>query len=138
MWDNSDRLWNVKIDINADNGVYLLGSGSATGKSWLYNELDKMGKRYMDTVGYSYSDINETMESKIKHICHDNIPKVIMVDRYDMLDDTRKQDVLNTIEKYRNKSIILIDAKKRQGLNSKNIDDFAGMLLDKKTIEVEV
>lgn len=138
MWNNNDRIWNVKIDINADNGVYLLGSQSATGKTWLYNELDKMGKRYMDTVGYSYTDLNETMESKIKNICHDRTPKVIMIDRYDMLDADKKKDVLDTMEKYRSTSIILIDAKKREGLNGKNIDDFAGLLLGKKTIEVEV
>lgn len=134
MWTNRDRIWSTKIDIFEDNGVYLLGSWSATGKSWLYNELDKMGKRYMDTVGYSYSDINDTMESKIKKVCHDNIPKVIIIDRYDMLDSTRKKDVLDTIEKYRKTSIVLVDSKTMVGFNNDNIDNFAGMVIDKKEI----
>lgn len=134
MWTNRDRIWSTKIDIFEDNGVYLLGSESATGKSWLYNELDRMGKRYMDTVGYSYSDINDTMESKIKKVCHDNIPKVIIIDRYDMLDSTRKKDVLDTIEKYRKTSIILVDSKTMVGFNNDNIDNFAGMVIDKKEI----
>lgn len=134
MWTNRDRIWSTKIDIFEDNGVYLLGSESAIGKTWLYNELDKMGKRYMDTVGYSYSDLNETMESKIKSICHDNIPKVIIIDRYDMLDSTRKKDVLDTIEKYRKTSIILVDSKTMVGFNNDNIDNFAGMVIDKKEI----
>lgn len=134
MWTNRDRIWSTKIDIFEDNGVYLLGSESAIGKTWLYNELDRMGKRYMDTVGYSYADLNETMESKIKSICHDNIPKVIMIDRYDMFDSTRKKDVLDTIEKYRKTSIILIDSKTMVGFNNDNIDNFAGMVIDKKEI----
>lgn len=134
MWTNRDRIWSTKIDIFEDNGVYLLGSESAIGKTWLYNELDKMGKRYMDTVGYSYSDLNETMESKIKSICHDNIPKVIIIDRYDMLDSTRKKDVLDTIEKYRKTSIILVDSKTMVRFNNDNIDNFAGMVIDKKEI----
>lgn len=134
MWTNRDRIWSTKIDIFEDNGVYLLGSESAIGKTWLYNELDRMGKRYMDTVGYSYADLNKTMESKIKSICHDNIPKVIMVDRYDMLDNTRKKDVLGTIDKYRKTSIILVDSKTMVGFNNDNIDNFAGMVIDKKEI----
>lgn len=108
MWDNSDKPWDVKIDIEADNGVYLLGGSSADGKTWLCEELNKMGLEYRDTVGYTYDDYrrNITLDDMIKNTC-DGVPSVIMIDRYDMYPGILNDD----IKKYADKSIVLVDAK---------------------------
>lgn len=107
MWDNSDKPWDVKIDIEADNGVYLLGGSSADGKTWLCEELSKMGLEYRDTVEYTYDDYrrNITLDDMIKNTC-DGVPSVIMIDRYDMYPSVLNDD----IKKYADKSIVLVGA----------------------------
>lgn len=115
MWDNSDKPWDVKIDIDAENGVYLLGGSSADGKTWLCEELSKMGLEYRDTVGYTYDDYrrNITLDDMIKNTCN-GAPSVIMIDRYDMYPGILNDD----IKKYADKSIVLVDAK-----NTKIVED---------------
>lgn len=107
MWDNSDKPWDVKIDIEADNGVYLLGGSQADGKTWLCEELSKMGLEYRDTVGYTYDDYrrNITLDDMIKNTCN-GVPSVIMIDRYDMYPGVLNDD----IKKYVDKSIVLVGA----------------------------
>ena len=114
MWNNNDKLWDTKINIDADNGVYLLGGSSADGKTWLCEELAKMGIEYGDTVGYTYDDYRKHIKlgDMIKNTCK-KIPAVIMIDRYDMYPGELNDD----IRKYAETSIVLVDARNTKIVN---------------------
>ena len=136
MWSNRDRIWDVKIDIFEDNGIYLLGGFSATGKSWLCKELNKMSVQYDDVVGYDLDDKKDSINNKIKRICKGKDPKVIMFDRFDMYDEKTKQDAKHVMQEYRDKAIILVDVKDDNEFKEDEYDNIAGMVIDELEIGV--
>lgn len=106
MWTNKDKKQSVDITINLDNGLYVLDTDSAVGKTRLTN-LIKLLETYKEpVVGYTYNDYLENKYDFREYLDRKN-PKVIILDRYDMYFEEYK-DVL---EKWRNKAIVLVDSK---------------------------
>ena len=101
-----------KINIDAENGVYVFTCESASGKTYLCKELKKLREAGEPVVSFTFSDyinglnLKEQVE-KIK-------PKVIMLDRYDMYDKIFNNDIIE----WGKNSIVLVDHKSPYFLNS--------------------
>ena len=101
-----------KINIDAENGVYVFTCESASGKTYLCKELKKLREAGEPVVSFTFSDyinglnLKEQVE-KIK-------PKVIMLDRYDMYDKIFNNDIIE----WGKNSIVLVDHKSPHFLNS--------------------
>lgn len=106
MWTNKDKKQSVDITINLDNGLYIMDTDSAVGKTRLTNLIKLLEAYGEPVVGYTYNDYLENKYDFRKYLDRKN-PKVIILDRYDMYFEAYK-DVL---EKWRNKAIVLVDSK---------------------------
>ena len=106
MWTNKDKKQSVDITINLDNGLYIMDTDSAVGKTRLTNLIKLLEAYGEPVVGYTYNDYLENKYDFREYLDRKN-PKVIILDRYDMYFEAYK-DVL---EKWRNKAIILVDSK---------------------------
>lgn len=119
-----------KLSIELEPGVYVFRPISASGKTFIHHTLKDVARKY-DTVAYTYDDYLDdiSLEHKINR-CN-GIPKVIMLDRYDMY--IGKCD--DVIEKYKNKSIILLDIKDTNEA-TKRADDFVYIERSNESIRV--
>ena len=72
-----------KLNIELEPGVYVFRPISASGKTLIHHTLKDVARKY-DTVAYTYDDYLDgiSIENKISR-CN-GIPKIIMLDRYDM------------------------------------------------------
>lgn len=95
----------VSINVELDNGVYLLSPMSAIGKTRLGKLLREIQYAYGDASYYTYGDkvIGFDMSK-----CVNSKYKVIMIDRYDMYNGDGKE----LIDACKNSSIVLIDCKR--------------------------
>lgn len=102
MYKNSEYRPNINIDLN--NGVYIFDSESATGKTYLCKHLKNLRAYGEPVASFTYNDIliGNKIEDTFKNY------KVIMLDRYDLYNEMGHC----LMEKYRDKSIILVDCKK--------------------------
>lgn len=119
-----------KLNIELEPGVYVFRPISASGKTFIHHTLKDVARKY-DTVAYTYDDYLDgiSLEHRISRCS--GIPKVIMLDRYDMY--IGKCD--DIIEKYENKSIILLDIKDTNEA-TKRADDFVYIELSNESIRV--
>lgn len=133
MWNNRSTGWRVSINIDAKNGVYILGGSSADGKTWLCNEIDDMGTYFHNTVGYSYKDYldNLDLRTKIKNKCGDKIPEVVVIDRYDMYCGVY-WDYIKELGKH---SIVIVDCKVDDDLDLRGVE-YGGIYIEQNRIEV--
>ena len=98
----------IKIDIQLENGVYLFNPISATGKTRLYTELRNIYKRTKEVCAYTYDDVTSGLSlSSMVEKCNNKIPKVLMLDKYDLY----RNQCSKEIKALRGKCIILIDCK---------------------------
>ena len=100
-----NNRYDVEINIDLENGIYVFDEKSATGKTSLCKELKELRKLGEPVIGYTYGDdklgINLVdITSKIK-------PKVLMLDRYDMYNGTFN----NKFTEWAKDTIVLIDCK---------------------------
>ena len=102
--------------INLNNGVYLFGNESATGKTRLYRELRKNQMYGEQVAAYSYHDY--LLNIPIENTLIPNFYQVILLDRYDMYNGVGSEQISLCKEN----SIILIDCKR--GLNFQEIYEF--------------
>lgn len=100
-----NNKYNVFIDIELENGIYIFDENSATGKTRLCKELKEFQKMGEPVIGYTYGDNNLgiNLEEVFKRIN----PKVLLLDRYDMYNGTFNNQILQ----WSNNTIILIDCK---------------------------
>lgn len=116
-----------EIDIELDNGVYLFSIESATGKTRLCKALKDL-EQYGDVIAYTYNDTIRKLD--LKNLVSDKT-RVIMLDRYDMYFNM----FADTIEKYSDKAIILVDCKLRDKIAF--VHDYAEVVLEKNKITVK-
>lgn len=99
--------YNTKIDIQLKNGVYVFTPESATGKTRLCKELTKLEGYGEPVTSYSYSDARKG-KVKLEDILSNKKYKVIMVDRYDLFEDSKYDEYFNSRIK---DCIVLVDYK---------------------------
>lgn len=120
-------IYNVAIDINLDNGIYIFDNESASGKT----RLCKLFKRYqaygVPVSAYTYNDycIGLPIENVI-----DRKFKVILLDRYDLYEGIGAE----LIRQCARDSIILIDCK--GNFTVTNEDDWCIVNMTQDRIEV--
>lgn len=101
MYKNS--LYRPNINVELDNGIYIFDSESATGKTYLCKQLKKLRAYGESVISITYNNILtgfklDDMQEQYK---------VIMLDRYDLYRNIGHK----LLERFKNKSIILIDCK---------------------------
>lgn len=95
----------TEIDIQLNNGIYIINSDSAIGKTRLCKELRKQQKYGEPVASYTYDD--RLLGMPIENILVPNKYKVIMLDRYDLYEGEGAEGIL----KCKDNTIILIDCK---------------------------
>jgi putative cell wall-binding protein len=98
---NCDRL-HVKIDL--PNGIYSMGTTSASGKTYMAKLLSEVTSR-RDIICISYN--NYLYIDSLVNLADKLNATVIILDRYDMYCDAFKDDIVQL----KDKLIVLIDSK---------------------------
>lgn len=93
----------ITININLGNGVYYMGSDSATGKTYMSNLLNMAS--LPEVLVFTYQDIKKEID--VPRLVYKRAPKLIIFDRYDMYGG-KFEDL---ICEFADKAIILIDCK---------------------------
>lgn len=100
----SIKLESIKVDFNLDNGLYILGTNSSTGKSYLCNLLKSYEYESDDVIAVTYNDINGL--NRLKSL-GDNA-KVILLDRFNLY---YSEELFQKVKKLAENSIVLLDFK---------------------------
>lgn len=107
--------YNIKVEFNMDNGIYVPTCEAGTGKTWLCKTLKKYNSFGESVAAYDYQDYKNSIQ--LKDIVIPNRYKAIMIDRYDMFSEDIDESLFNLC---RNNTIIIVDSK--FGLNSIDYD----------------
>ena len=97
--------YDIEININLDNGIYVFDEKFATGKTRLCKVLKELRKLGEPVVGYTYGDDN--LGINLIDITNKVNPKVLMLDRYDMYNGTFNKE----LAEWSKNAVILIDCK---------------------------
>lgn len=123
-----NNKYDVKINIDLENGIYIFNEKSATGKTRLCKELKELRKLGEPVIGYTYGD--DKLGINLLSITNKVKPKVLMLDRYDMYNG----DFDNNIIAWSKDAIILIDCK--AGLKTAIDTDWCTIEMNSQEIEV--
>lgn len=117
-------LYGVKITIQAEPGIYIFDGLSATGKTRLFKLLRLLAED--DTSIFTY-----TREDEQKGLLFEpkGKIKVVMMDRFDVLENQHEQQLM----KLAKKAIVLVDCK-RECL----FDECEGCILNMTVDSIEV
>lgn len=120
--------YDVEVNINLDNGIYVFDEKSATGKTRLCKVLKELRKLGEPVIGYTYGDDN--LGISLIDITNKVNPKVLMLDRYDMYNGTFN----NELAEWSKNAVILIDCK--GDLETKTYTDRCTIEMGPREIEV--
>ena len=120
--------YNVKVDIQLDNGVYIFDNESALGKTRLAKLLEKYQAYGEPVVSYTYNDKLRGID--IATVLQPKRFKVILLDRYDMYEGDGAELILKCAED----SIVLIDCKNDFSVTAE--DEWCTINMEKDKIEV--
>lgn len=126
MYKNDE--YDVEININLENGIYVFDEKSATGKTRLCKVLKELRKLGEPVVGYTYGD--DKLGISLVDLVSKVNPKVIMLDRYDMYNGTFNDRLTDWAQK----AIILIDCK--GDLEVETCTDWCTIEMKSRKIEV--
>lgn len=120
--------YNVSVDIQLENGIYVFDNESGLGKT----RLAKLFKKYQaygePVASYTYND--KLIGIDISNILKPNKFKVILLDRYDMYEGDGAELILKCAEN----AIILIDCKNDISVTAD--DEWCTIHMEKDKIEV--
>ncbi len=120
--------YNVLVDIQLNNGIYIFDNESGLGKT----RLTKLFKKYQaygePVVAYTYND--KLIGVDIASVLNPQKYKVILLDRYDMYEGDGAELILKCAEN----SIILIDCKNDFSVTVD--DEWCTINMEKDKIEV--
>lgn len=120
--------YDVEININLENGIYVFDEKSATGKTRLCKALKELRKLGEPVVGYTYGD--DKLGISLVDLVSKVNPKVIMLDRYDMYNGTFNERFTG----WSKKAIVLIDCK--GDLEAETCTDWCTIEMQSREIEV--
>ena len=123
--------YNISININLSNGIYTFFPMSGIGKSRLYSTIRSyMADPKLNAYAVTYADLQrgENVDIEIDK----RNPKLIIFDRYNLY----KGQFLDTIKKYMNDAIILIDYKGIQDILNGLPDEQCYIDMTEDNIEV--
>ena len=120
--------YDVEININLENGIYVFDEKSATGKTRLCKALKELRKLGEPVVGYTYGD--DKLGISLIDIISKVNPRVIMLDRYDMYNGTFNKK----FAEWSKNAIILIDCK--GDLETETCTDWCTIEMEPRKIEV--
>lgn len=121
--------YDVSINIDLKNGIYIFDNISATGKTRLAKMLKQYESYGEPVTSYTYEDKQRNIP--IDNVLKSNKYKLIALDRYDLY----KGDGVELIKKCAKTSIILIDCKNDMAFT--DIDDWCSIKMSPTTIEIE-
>lgn len=103
------KIYNTKpkIEIELENGLHRFYPWSATGKTYLYKQLESLHALGHKIVTYTYD--NYLYGHSLKQMVNLVKPEVIMLDRLDMYADDEK--IIEVIREVHDKAIVLISKK---------------------------
>lgn len=120
--------YDVEININLENGIYVFDEKSATGKTRLCKALKELRKLGEPVIGYTYGD--DKLGISLVDIISKVNPKVIMLDRYDMYNGTFNE----RFAEWSKNAVILIDCK--GDLETEVYTDWCTIEMGSREIEV--
>lgn len=106
--------YDVKVEVDLENGLYVFTRRSAMGKSYLANMLRRYHSFGEPVNSYTFEDYlnNLELEAAVGDLC-----KLLVVDRYDMYYGTYIQEL---VELSRH-CIVLVDVKRPSPLWKNNL-----------------
>lgn len=123
-----NNRYDIEINIDLENGVYVFDEKSATGKTRLCKELKELRKLGEPVIGYTYGD--DKLGISLVDITSKIKPKVLMLDRYDMYNGTFNKN----LDEWAKDTIVLIDCK--GDLETEISTDWCTIEMGAKEIEV--
>lgn len=123
--------YNVKLDIDLENSIYIFDPDSSTGKSrlyWLIREYMEMEK---EIYSVSYGDILRG-ENPAEIIAERN-PVLVMFDRFDMYINQGYKELLKSLS---DRAIVLVDYKGEEKITNGSAEWLA--FLDVQLDKIEV
>ena len=103
--------YNIKVDVQLENGIYRFTNQSSTGKSYLYNTMSMYLKGKVPVFGINYTDYLKgvNLNKAVK-----NRARLVVLDRYDMY----KGEFDREINELCKNGIVLIDCKSPTSLKA--------------------
>lgn len=123
-----NNKYDVEINVNLENGIYIFDEKSATGKTRLCKELKELRRLGEPVIGYTYGDDNLGID--LVEVINKIHPKVLMLDRYDMYNGAFKEK----LTEWAKNIIVLIDCK--GDLEAETCTDWCTIEMGLREIEV--
>lgn len=124
----SIRGYDLDIDVNVSNGVYIMDNVSANGKTRLAKKLQELHDYGEPVDAYIFRGTFDKERFK-QALCEKN--KLVVLDRYDMY----KGEYKEIIDRCAQNAVILVDAKGPVGDISTEYD-FCEVVMSGRRIEV--